>query len=454
MLAQVRSPLPRLTAIAASGLFTERILRRGGRCFEVDGTTVVALPELVSPAALTADGAAGRPPGALHVLVPRGFGHPLLARSCADGRAWRAEGTGAACLPARWVDSGRVVAYVREAALPSGPARAEPRAEPPVQAEGPWLCVRWTELPLAAARLADASLRRGPVAVAGRWVVAASASACARGVRRGMTRVRALRLCPDLRIVSCDPAVAHRYAEGVPSGVDALRDALVDVLRAELGPVRDMGSGRVCVRLPRAQAPASNALARAEQVLLRLYQAYGVRAAAVVASDASHAAAFASLLPASHVAVLSGTLPGVHDGASARWRLPRASSRFVRSPERASWSGAAFPDVDGGASLCGHLAAPIQTRRLRFVARTERGPIRWTVAVPAGADAALRAAVAEAAGRRALAFAGAVRSVECRPCLAASGSRSVASSRAGPRARSAAGTPAVPRQLALLPLFG
>jgi hypothetical protein len=454
MLAQLRSPLPRLTAIAPSGIFTERVLRRGGRCFEVDGTVVVTLREPGSDRVPDAEVAAVRTQGALHVLVPRGFGHPLLARSSSDGRTWRAEGTGEPCLPARWVDAGRVIAYVREAALPSRPVRAEPAAEAPVKADGPWLCVRWTELPLAAAQLADPSLRRGPVAVAGRWVVTASDSARARGVRRGMTRDRATRLCPDLRIVPCDTAVVPPEADGMARGVDALRDALVDVLQAELGPVRDMGLGRVCVRLPSAEAPASRALARAEQVLRRLYQAYGVRAAAVVAVDASQAAAFASLLPASRVAVLSGALPGVRPGASARWGLPRRSGRVARSTDHASWSGASFPDIDGSAALCGHLAVAIQARHLRFAARTERGPVRWTVAVPAGADAALRAAVAEAAGRRALAFAGPVQSVACRPCLAASGSRSVAASRGGARARASGVAASGPRQLALLPLFG
>lgn len=391
----------RLTPFARADALTERVARRGGRCFRADGTLVVTLPD---------DGTASD--GALHVLVPRGFGHPLLARAAGAGRPWRAEGSGAPCLPSRWVSAGRVAAYVREASVPSGPARAESRAAPVLAADGPWLCLRWSALALAAARLSDPTLRRGPVAVAGRSVIAASSTARARGVTRGMPTARAVRRCPDLRVVA-------------PVACDALQDALVALLEAEVGAVRGMGRGRVCVRLADTDRAPAAAFARAERVLRRLYQAYGARAAAVVADRPEHAAAFSEALTENHVGVLVGALPDVRTEDASWWgiRADRAPCIRVRSCARdvtvgshaAAWRGSLMPDVEGSAVVCGALAADVDAPALAFAARTERGAVRWTVRVPHGADRALRASVAESAARRALAFAGAVSSLRCTP---------------------------------------
>jgi hypothetical protein len=390
--------LPRLSPAPEASPLAARLARRGGRAFLIGDELVLAMP------------GAGGP----QVLVPRGFGRPLLAVSVAG--AMRALGTGAPCHPARWVSVGGVAARVREVPLPRGPARALPAQDAPAgDAEGPWLVVRTEALAGSAARLLDPSVGHGAVVVAGPRVRAVSAQAARAGVRLGQSVALARRKCPGVRVVAApDDAAVEAAVAGVVGG--------------------EKVGGAWRVRLP----AGGDAGEHAARVLRRLWQRAGVEAAGAVAERVEDAAGLARVLRPGQV----GVVPAAAAGA---WAGRGGPGRWWAGDRAASWQGAALPDLDGAIARARGLADAVPARdgALRFTVRGEQGEARVDVPLPRGCDRALRDAAIDAGLRGRLAGVGAVVAVRLSV-------RDSGGAVAAPPAAEVAG-PAAPRQLALLP---
>lgn len=295
----------------------------GGRCFDVrhtgspaDGDVIIAAPDAA---------------GSRSVLVPRGLGKPLLARAASptsgfssslSGTAgWQAEATGEACSPRRWVAVGGLAARIRFVPLPRGPAPAVRPGNRFSAATGPLLAFRVVSPLWAAACRVDASLAQGPVAVVDQFVRAVSPDAVAAGVATGMSLRLARRRCPHLRLVP------------VVTGVDVVGD-LAALLDGELGAVSRSGS-TLLVRLP--DAPVGELLGLAERLIVRVWQALGIRVRAAIAADAQCAAELTRILDPEMLAYIPGT-------ASAVWRRGAA---LRASAKRRAAVRTAIPDIEG-----------------------------------------------------------------------------------------------------------
>ncbi|MSQ03674.1 MAG: hypothetical protein EXR71_17610 [Myxococcales bacterium] len=344
------SPL-RLVPIFPASLLGDDVLMRGGRCFAVrhagtpaDGEVLVAVPEV---------------PGR-QVLVPRGFGRPLLGRPVAGG--WRVEGTGEPCGSRRWLAVGGLAARVRPYALPVGPAMAAPPLRPGPSGQGAFLAIRPVLPLLTAAARRDGRLRRGPAAVAGPRIREVSPAAATAGVVVGMSVRLARRLCPGLQVV--DAGTTDPVAQ------------VAALLAAEVGMVTRV-RGALVVR-PGGDRVAEM-LALAEAVALRVWQEVGVRLRMAFAADPVVAVRFTRLLDADSVAYLPAS-------AGALWRRQRSASR------RAGWSGQ-MVDVDGIVALARAVAARAgEAGRLQVDAGAKRFEVRCASAGAAAAvEAALRA---------------------------------------------------------------
>lgn len=287
----------------------------GGRCFTVrhagaaaDGDLLVAVPG---------------PERSRQVLLPRGFGRPLLARQAPGG--WLVEGSGETCSPRRWITAGGLAARVRRYQLPAGPAAAQPRLSRVAPAEGApamWLAVR-LEAPLVApVVLARPELRGTPLAVCTARVRDVSPEARAAGVRPGMSLRLALRRCPGLRFV--EPPAVSAHAE-----VRAL-------LEAEVGNVQQERRGLL---VPITAGSVGELFSVAERIALRIWQAAGVKVRLAIASDGQLAMRFARLLA-------SGSVAYVPASADAVWRRSRPRPG---SP--------AMPDVEGIVAAARAVAA-------------------------------------------------------------------------------------------------
>ena len=279
---------------------------RGGRCFDVrhtgsaaDGDVIVAAPDAA---------------GSRTVLVPRGLGKPLLGRNA--GAAWQSEASGEACSPRRWVAVGGLAARIRFVPLPRGPAPVVRPGQRFAIATGPFLALRVVAPEWAAACRVDASLAQGPVAVFNKFVRAVSPDAVAAGVAVGMSLRLARRRCPHLRLVG-------------PGGVDIVGEMAL-LLEAELGHVTRAG-GALLVRLP--NAPVGELLGLSERLVVRLWQALGVRVRAAIAADAECASELARVLEPEMLAYVPGNAHSV-------WR--RGAALRGRSGRRVS-----IPDVEG-----------------------------------------------------------------------------------------------------------
>ena len=106
-------------------------------------------------------------------------------------------------------------------------------------------CMDWPAVAAAAAAGLPAT---APVAVTlANRVIACSAAARAAGVRRGLRRRESQARCPQLHVVTADPARDARFFEGVTAAVDDLAPR-AEVLRPGLsvlsarGPARYFGS--------------------------------------------------------------------------------------------------------------------------------------------------------------------------------------------------------------------
>ena len=336
----------RLVPVVPAGRLGTEVLDRGGRCFEVrhpgaglDGDVLVALPR---PTA--AHHAGAEPHGGRQLIVPRGLGRPLLARPTltrSGSPGWVAEGSGEECSPRRWVAVGGLAARVRTVRLTLGPAAAvgslggaHAAASPaslPTSNDAPWMAVRAVSPGWVAACWRDASLGRGPVAVAGTGaraarVSSASPAARAMGVAPGMSLALARRRCPDLRVVE------HATHDVVGE--------LARLLGQEVGAVRAAGRALVVQLRP---GTAVQQVALAEALVVRAWQALGVHLRVAVASNPECAAHVAGLLDASQVAY-------VPIGAHAAWRR-RARRAMSRGGSRVRWSGEPVVDVEGIVAL-------------------------------------------------------------------------------------------------------
>lgn len=141
--------------------------------------------------------------------------------------------------------------------------------------------------PIALARVADASLRQRPVAVAPghserALVQCASAEARAEGVHEGMAVYHAQRLCPSLQLLLPDP-------EGIARGMKALEE-----ITADFSPIWEPGgTGRFFLDLTgsrRLFGPGRDAAARLERQVvgrLRLHGRVGVAANKLISRIAS-----------------------------------------------------------------------------------------------------------------------------------------------------------------------
>jgi hypothetical protein len=330
-----------------------RLARRGGRAFvarALGGDITVTLPEVTGPA---------------QVLVPRGFGHPLLGRVV--GGQLRAEPAGEPCAPARWVPVGGVAAWLREIPMPRGPTRAiAPVAHRP--GTGPWICIHPVATQWSALRLREPAMGRGPVAVAERWVLAASPAARARGVFRGMSVRLARRRCPGLVI---RPPVA---------GID-----LVEEVERRVGQwlgVASRSRGRILARLPDGVVPGPTALAWAERLARLLWQELGVEVRTAVANTAEAAVGLAGWLEAGWAAVAAGDAGGAW-AARASMR-----ARVTAGGGNAAWQGAPTPDLEGVVARAQGLAAGLsEVSRggvLQVRVQGERGRASLRLRVPEG----------------------------------------------------------------------
>lgn len=282
-----------------SARWAARLARKGGRVFaESGGVLLLAVPS--DDALPTATGK-----DALHVLVPRGMGKPLLARRARSG--FLCATSGAPCAAARWHDAGAVVAHVRRA-----PARWQ---DAPLTPGGAVLALDIGNPALGVGDTGDVPV----VAVSHGRVLGANKRARALGVLRGMrerelpagvTSRPAVPPCETLR------AVASWIARRAPPGASTRTC---------------VHAGRHFVRVAGVDASAAGAIVSAAWHLL------GVELRAGVAGDAETAAALARLTGTGTVAV--GTGLGVPTRRSGdRWTVRRGF---------AAWSGASLPDLCG-----------------------------------------------------------------------------------------------------------
>lgn len=406
---------PRLSSAAPVGEAGARMTRRGGRFFVVRGSgdRVVTLPDAAGP---------------LGVVVPRGFGHPLIATRTAAG--FRAEPTGEPCAPARWASAGGIAAWLRRVPTPRGPVHAVERAVEPAENAGLWVCVRPTALDWAAVRWMDASAGHGPVAVADRWIRGVSPTARARGVRRGMSLALARRRCPELRVVAAPPQ-------------EALRERLVSVLSGDYGPV-ETRRGAFLLRLPHLWSGAPAGLASGERIAQRLWQALGVEVRVGIAESQADASGLARMLDPGWVGVAPAEAGGVWSASG------KASGSWVRGERAAAWRGEAMPDIEGAVELCRGLAAPLGLAEddtcLHLTLVGTRSTVRLVREVPTGCDRAALYGLIDGAVRGPLLAAGAVVAVRIRLRPAAPGGARGAMA-PGPRV---AATPDRARRLALI----
>lgn len=393
-------PLPRVGP-------ANRLARAGVRAFQARGPGPRDLV-LAHPAAR-----------GLHLVAPRGFGHPMLARVVAGG--YRAEPTGEPCSAVRWVPIGGVGAWLREVPLTLAPL-AQRSSVSNAGREGV-LCLRPASLALAAARRADPSLGRAPVAVVAGRVVAVSGAAEAAGVARGQSLAVARRRCPGLRTVG-------------PAGGEALAVELTALLEAELGPVRRVGADWL---VPFPAVDAADTLARATRLALRVWQRCGVEARVVAAADEADARGLVGLLHPGIAAV-------VPTEAAGAWAARGASAaRWMAGPRRASWSGAPVPDLEGAAALLQGLSESLrgaaEGAALLFTVDGDGGRVTARVPVPPGIEPGELAARVDSVARPMLARAPGVRALKMR----------VVARRRGGVAPPSLPAERAPRQLALLP---
>lgn len=285
----------------------EEVLARGGRCFAVrqggaaaDGDVLVAVP----------DASGGR-----QVLIPRGLGRPIVARSAPGG--WVVDGTGEMCGTRRWCAVGGLAARVRSYVLPRGPAMAVAPLRRPAVPGSQWLAVRLENPMLVALARANPTLRRGPVAVVAARVREVSPQARAAGVAPGMSVRLAMRKCPELRVVS--PPAA--------SAVEAVRA----LLEAEVGEVVVLRGG-FAVRV--AGASVGELMAHAEHLALRLWQELAVHVRLTIAAEAEAAMRLSRLLDLDQVAFIPAA-------GAAVWRRRGARAR------QSGWAGKGLVDVEG-----------------------------------------------------------------------------------------------------------
>lgn len=313
---------PRIGAAALPVQIELGLARRGGRAFsnrDQAGDVTLALPEVG---------------GAATVLVPRGFGHPLLGRRI--GADLRAEPGGEPCAPARWVPAGGIAAWLRAVPPPRGPTQAV-RPDPIGNGAGAWVCVRPAALAWSALRLVTPAAGHGPVVVADRWVRAVSPAARARGVRRGMSLPLARRACPDL--VAYAPSAGLDLMAEVARRLEAWFGAVVPMPGG--GAAGAGHRGALLVRLPGAALVGPESLPAAERIARLLWQELGIEARIAVATTAPAAYGLAGFLEPGWVAVAAPM-------ATAAWsgRAPRVAQCTTGS-RRAAWQGMAAPTAPG-----------------------------------------------------------------------------------------------------------
>ncbi len=394
------------------------LARRGGRAFALRGPRsdlTVALPEVG---------------GALQVLVPRGFGHPLIA-SRVSGE-FRADPTGEPCAPARWVAAGGIAAWAREVPPPAGPTRAIAPLSAR-SADGPWICVRPAATAWAALRLREPAAGRGPVVVAARWVLGASAEARARGVCRGMSVALARRLCPGLVV---RPPVA---------GID-----LVSEVAQRMGEwFGESLKTRGCIlaRLPAQGALAPGALGQAQHVARLIWQELGVEVRVAIAATPDAAKRLARWLEPGWVAVAPVK-------ATEAWAArPAARARMLTGVHRSGWCGTPTPDLEGAVARAQALAANLSlapSGSLRLVLDGEKHTAARVLVIPAGCGRSGRAELVGAAVRREGMLVGNIHTIR----VSVVGGRPAAPEPVPVRSERLSASPAPqdgPRQLALLP---
>lgn len=382
---------PRIGAAALPVPMELRLARRGGRAFaprDQLGDVTIALPEVG---------------GAATVLVPRGFGHPLLGRRI--GAELRAEPAGEPCAPARWVPAGGVAAWLRAVPPPRGPTHAV-RPDPVGDGAGAWVCVRPAALAWSTLRLVTPAAGHGPVVVADRWVRAVSPAARGKGVSRGMSLALARRRCPDL--VAYTPSAGLDLVAEVARRLEAWFGTVTHASALRGGG----GRGALLVRLPGSALPGAGALPAAERIARLLWQELGVEARIGVAPTADAAYGLAGFLEPGWVGVAAPM-------ATAAWagRAPRVAQCAAGS-HRASWQGVAAPDLEGAVSRAGLLTAGLVraarggTLRLRL--RGARGRADVRLRVPTGCGRVGLARLIEGVVRREGAGVGAIESLSIR----------------------------------------
>lgn len=341
----------RLSALCLDTPFHDRMARLGGRCFVArsgpgEGDIFLTLPA----------------EGAQQVLVPRGLGSAVVARASAGG--WCAEGSGVRLAASRWSAAGALAGWVRNVRLPAGPVRALPLPAEPAAGGGWHVRVLPAAVEWAAARRSDPAAGRGAVVVAGARVVGVSPGARACGIVRGMSLPLARRKCAGLRQVA--PVVS-----------DTVRARIEEVVNGELAEALACRGGFAGRTRPMT---AHAAVAFAERLALRLWQAAGVEARIALAATERAATRLARILEPGQVAVAP-------PAAAAVWEAARPSARIVTSVRRGAWSGASVPDVEGVLALSQRLA-PGTGGALRIRLRGERRTLSVAVAEGARSPAA------------------------------------------------------------------
>jgi hypothetical protein len=262
--------------------------------------------------------------------------------------------------------------------LPAGPDRAVPW-EPASEGDAV-LVLRLVNLAWSAARLRDASVGHGAVAVARRVVRGAAPAARAAGVVAGMSVAAARRRCPRLRLVR-------------PVEARTLRQAVIDWLGGAVGAARVEGAA-IVVPWSVGQDEAG-ALSRAERLLRRLWQAFGVEVRGVIARESKAGRVVAGLLGPREVAL-------VPDEAQRAW-AGRPTRRVAVGEAGGDWCGPSVPDVEGVVVLARALASGAAPRgatlRVRSVSGVTDLPIprpSRAVGLAASIEPRLRIALARA----------------------------------------------------------
>ncbi|GDX78492.1 hypothetical protein LBMAG42_03030 [Deltaproteobacteria bacterium] len=325
----------RLIPVFPSTSLGEDVLARGGRCFAVrqggavaDGDVLVAVPAAS---------------GGRQVLIPRGLGRPIVARTAPGG--WVVEGTGEVCGTRRWCAVGGLAARVRSYVLPRGPAVAVAPLRRPAAPGSQWLAVRIENPMLVALAGTSPTLRRGPVAVVDKRVREVSPQARAAGVAVGMSLRLAMRKCPGLRVVAPPPASAAEAVRGL--------------LEAEVGEVMAQRGG-LAVRV--GGSSVGELMAHAEHLALRLWQELGVHVRLTIAAEPEAAMRLTRLLELDQVAFIPAA-------GAAVWRRRGARAR------RGGWAGKGLVDVEGIVAMAralvdgGGAGSAVGTLRLKAAGR-------------------------------------------------------------------------------------